>query len=275
MGRRPSNRSSSVHAHPGHLRAPRGATASGRAAVCARASGGRLGDSGSRDVRKKHAPTSTPCSTTIPEALWSDLQGRRACCAPTRRRRAVGWWRMPEQRVALVTGAARGIGAAIAARLAHDGACVAVCDVDEAAATEHAKRIGRAFALRLDVTDPESARQAVEAVLEREGRLDVLVNNAGIAGMSAPVAEYPAGRVAAHPVHRPGRRLLLLQGSAAAHARTRQRTDRQYRVDLGQGRQSEHVRVFVGQSRRDRLHQVARPRRSPRAASTSTASRRP
>jgi len=98
---------------------------------------------------------------------------------------------MPEQRVALVTGAARGIGAAIAARLARDGACVAVADVDLAAATEHAAHIGPAFALHLDVTDPQSARQAVDAVLDREGRLDVLVNNAGIAGMSAPVAEYP------------------------------------------------------------------------------------
>jgi len=98
---------------------------------------------------------------------------------------------MPDERVALVTGAARGIGAAIAERLARDGACVAVADVDLTTATEHAARIGRGFAVRLDVADPESARQAVEAVLQRAGRLDVLVNNAGIAGMSAPVADYP------------------------------------------------------------------------------------
>jgi 2-dehydro-3-deoxy-L-rhamnonate dehydrogenase (NAD+) len=100
-----------------------------------------------------------------------------------------------EKRVAVVTGAARGIGAAIAERLARDGACVAVADVDEAAASSQADRIqaqgGGAFSVGLDVADASSSRRAVERVLEREGRLDVLVNNAGIAGLAAPVAEYP------------------------------------------------------------------------------------
>jgi 3-oxoacyl-[acyl-carrier protein] reductase len=73
--------------------------------------------------------------------------------------------------------------------------CVAVADVDEAAATDQARRVrsrgGGAFAVYLDVTDPRSSVQAVDAVLQREGRLDVLVNNAGIAGQAAAVAEYP------------------------------------------------------------------------------------
>jgi 2-dehydro-3-deoxy-L-rhamnonate dehydrogenase (NAD+) len=100
-----------------------------------------------------------------------------------------------EKRVALVTGAARGIGSAVAERLVRDGMCVAVADIDEAAAGELVQRVrsngGGAFAVHLDVSDPRSAIQAVEVVLQREGRLDVLVNNAGIAGRAAPVVEYP------------------------------------------------------------------------------------
>ncbi|HET6316214.1 MAG TPA: SDR family NAD(P)-dependent oxidoreductase [Chloroflexota bacterium] len=102
---------------------------------------------------------------------------------------------LPDTRVALVTGAARGIGAAIAERLARDGACVAVGDVDAAEAAREAERIaasaGSAFPVALDVADAASARSAVEAVLERSGRLDILVNNAGIAGLASAVADYP------------------------------------------------------------------------------------
>ncbi len=99
------------------------------------------------------------------------------------------------QRTAIVTGAARGIGAAIAERLARYGARVAVADLDEPAARAQADRItaagGAAFALRVDVADPASTRDMVRAVLARTGRVDILVNNAGIAGRAAPVAEYP------------------------------------------------------------------------------------
>ncbi len=101
-----------------------------------------------------------------------------------------------EKRVAMVTGAARGIGSAIAERLARDGAWVAVADLDQAAAEEQARGItarggGSAFSVQLDVADPGGPRRAIQTVLEREGRLDILVNNAGIAGLAAPVAEYP------------------------------------------------------------------------------------
>ncbi len=79
-----------------------------------------------------------------------------------------------EGRKALVTGGAGGIGAAVAARLAAEGAEVWVGDLD----AEGAKRVAaevNGHPVELDVTDPESARAAVEAV----GTLDVLVNNAG------------------------------------------------------------------------------------------------
>jgi 3-oxoacyl-[acyl-carrier protein] reductase len=100
-----------------------------------------------------------------------------------------------QDRVAIVTGAARGIGAAIAERLAHDGACVAIADVDEPAAESEASRIAAAgnnsFAIAADVSDPASARAMAENVSTRAGRIDILVNNAGIGGMAAPVVEYP------------------------------------------------------------------------------------
>jgi 2-hydroxycyclohexanecarboxyl-CoA dehydrogenase len=79
-----------------------------------------------------------------------------------------------ESRRAFVTGGARGIGAAIATRLASEGAEVLIGDLDLEAARAHAATIG-ARAVELDVTDAASARNAIESA----GPLDVLVNNAG------------------------------------------------------------------------------------------------
>jgi 3-oxoacyl-[acyl-carrier protein] reductase len=83
-----------------------------------------------------------------------------------------------EGRTALVTGGARGIGAATATRLAEEGAHVVVADFDEAAATETAERIG-GRAVRCDVTSRADVEAAVAAAAET-GRLDVLVTCAGI-----------------------------------------------------------------------------------------------
>jgi NAD(P)-dependent dehydrogenase (short-subunit alcohol dehydrogenase family) len=98
-------------------------------------------------------------------------------------------------RVGIVTGAARGIGAAIAERLAADGLSVCVADLDGAAAERQAERIvaqgGVALACQMDVTLPASARAMVEATLGRFSRIDALVNNAGVTGPSAPLAAYP------------------------------------------------------------------------------------
>ncbi len=87
-------------------------------------------------------------------------------------------------RVALVTGGSRGIGAAIARRLAIQGAKVVVGARGENArpvAEEIARSGGNADAIALDVTEDGSADRALAAVLERHGRIDILVNNDGIA----------------------------------------------------------------------------------------------
>ena len=95
-------------------------------------------------------------------------------------------------RHAIVTGAARGIGLAIARRLHADGATVALADVDVEDARRHAAALGeRVMAVPVDVTDPVSVDSMVTTVLERFGRIDILVNNAGVLGPTAPTAEYP------------------------------------------------------------------------------------
>jgi NAD(P)-dependent dehydrogenase (short-subunit alcohol dehydrogenase family) len=88
-------------------------------------------------------------------------------------------------KVALVTGAARGIGFETARQLHMRGASVAVVDIDAAEAREAAERIGpRAIGLATDVTDHSAVMQSVAETVERFGGLDVVVANAGIAQSS-------------------------------------------------------------------------------------------
>ena len=96
-----------------------------------------------------------------------------------------------ENRVAIVTGGAAGIGRAIVERLADDGATVVVADINEKDGREVAEAIGteKAVFQRLDVTDKSSADAAVAATLARFGRLDIHVNNAGIVNR-APFLAY-------------------------------------------------------------------------------------
>jgi 3-oxoacyl-[acyl-carrier protein] reductase len=87
-----------------------------------------------------------------------------------------------EGRVAVVTGSARGIGAATAKRFADEGASVAVLDLDQdaAAATADGLGAGQAIGVACNVADAASVDAAVGAVVEQLGRIDVLVNNAGV-----------------------------------------------------------------------------------------------
>lgn len=89
-----------------------------------------------------------------------------------------------DEQVAFVTGGSRGIGKAIAVRLANDGVNVGLTSRTladaEAVASEITASGGKAFGLALDVSDSESIVKAIAEVKERAGRLDILVNNAGI-----------------------------------------------------------------------------------------------
>ncbi|HZZ61377.1 MAG TPA: L-iditol 2-dehydrogenase [Roseiarcus sp.] len=94
-----------------------------------------------------------------------------------------------KDKTAIVTGGARGIGAAIVDRYVAEGARVAVADVNFAEAHETAARHGvRAFAIALDVTKTASIDAAVDSVVSRWGGIDILVNNAAVFDM-APIVE--------------------------------------------------------------------------------------
>lgn len=94
--------------------------------------------------------------------------------------------------VAAITGGARGIGRAIAQRLAADGARVAIGDIDTAAATAAAREVHGSLGFHVDVTDPASFRAFIEQTEEVFGPIDVLINNAGIMPIGPFLEEDPA-----------------------------------------------------------------------------------
>ncbi len=91
---------------------------------------------------------------------------------------------------AIVTGAATGIGEAIARRLASAGAAVGVADLNLKGAAEVARSIGgEAFPVEIDISRSDSVNAAINQVAAQRKRIDILVNNAGIAGKAAPLWE--------------------------------------------------------------------------------------
>lgn len=88
-------------------------------------------------------------------------------------------------KVAVITGSGRGIGKAVAALLASEGAAVMVNDIDAAVAEQAAREIagsgGKAAACVADIRNPEEARKLMDTAVEKFGKLDILINNAGIA----------------------------------------------------------------------------------------------
>ena len=99
-----------------------------------------------------------------------------------------------KNKVAVVTGGARGIGLAICQRFLQSGAKVAIWDMDKAVSEDAVRTLsefGEAIAFQVELTDESSVASATEQTLEHFGQVDILVNNAGIAGMTDKTWKIP------------------------------------------------------------------------------------
>ena len=126
-------------------------------------------------------------------------------------------------KVALVTGGSRGIGAAIAKRLAADGASIAITYAKDAtSATAVVKEIersgGKAIAIQADSADPAAVKNAVDRTVATFGQLDVLVNNAGTA-MPKPFEETPLDEID-HVLNLNVRGVMVATQAALKHMKT-------------------------------------------------------
>ena len=96
-------------------------------------------------------------------------------------------------KTAIVTGAASGIGAAIAKRFARDGASVCLSDLNLEGAQKVAKEIGgRSFAVQTNVADEKAVSALIDTTVQKLGRLDIVVNNAGISESPTPIDQKTA-----------------------------------------------------------------------------------
>ena len=127
-------------------------------------------------------------------------------------------------KVSLVTGAARGIGQAIADRLAANGSRVIYTDLDPAATIAAAVRSGGTKGLRMDVTRAEEIEAVIGSVVAEFGRLDILVNNAGVNTLAhrVPIDQFPREEwdrllnvdlTGVYEVSRVAARVMKIQGS--------------------------------------------------------------
>ena len=163
--------------------------------------------------------------------------------------------------VALVTGAARGIGRAIADALATNGARVLYGDVDRAEAEQAASAWPSAAAVAMDVTDETQIRAVVEAAARDGGRIDILVNNAGVNTLAhrVPIDQFPReewDRILG--VDLTGL-YLVSKAVVPADAPATVRADRQYRL----GRRTGPAAPAIARLWRPRRRSSISPRRWP------------
>ena len=224
----------------------------------------RLGARGRHDASSRSAPGSVLCglsARSVKGARVLDVESPESLEATLAAlgRRGGGVMGSLAGRVSLVTGASRGIGRAIARALAAEGAHVVLAARDAARLEEALAEIraggGPAEALALDVADRASVEAAVAAIVARHGRIDHLVNNAGITRDNLLAAHEGRG-VAAGARHEPDRRLPVRAGRAQADAEAALRPHRQRHLGRGPGRQRRPGQLRREQGGHRGLHQV-------------------
>ncbi len=170
-----------------------------------------------------------------------------------------------ENKIALITGGADGIGKAIATLLAKEGAKVIVADVNQELGVKTAAELGGSFVL-LDVSKEDSWKEAMATIKKDFGGLHILVNNAGIIGKVCRILKRHARAVETHSLNQPRQRFFSAAIRDPAHeGKYRVRSyrccgqelvDREHVVSLRHCRCSRRCRVRVDESRGAQSHEV-------------------